>query len=45
MTDLMYTPLENVFSATMEREGKIVTAVSSKKEFKEIGRASCRERV
>lgn len=34
MTDLMYTPLENVFSATMEREGKIVTAVSSKKEFK-----------
>ena len=33
MTDLMYTPLENVFAATMEREGKTVTAVSSGKEF------------
>lgn len=33
MTDLMYTPLENVFAATMEREGKKVIAVSSGKEF------------
>lgn len=33
MTDLMYTPLENVFAATMEREGKNVTAWSNGKEF------------
>lgn len=33
MTGLMYTPLENVFAATMEREGKTVTAVNSGKEF------------
>lgn len=33
MTDLMYTPLENVFAATMEREGKTVTAWSNGKEF------------
>lgn len=33
MTDLMYTPLENVFAATMEREGKTVTAWSNDKEF------------
>ena len=33
MTDLMYTPLENVFAATMEREGKTVTAWSNSKEF------------
>lgn len=33
MTDLMYTPLENVFAATMQREGKIVKAWSNGKEF------------
>ena len=33
MADLMYTPLENVFAATMEREGKTVTAWSNGKEF------------
>lgn len=33
MTDLMYTPLENVFAATMEREGKTVTAWSNPKLF------------
>lgn len=33
MTDLMYTPLENVFATTMEREGKTVTAWSNGKEF------------
>lgn len=33
MTDLMYTPLENVFAATMERERKNVTAWSNGKEF------------
>lgn len=33
MVDLMYTPLENVFTATMEREGKTVTAWSNGKEF------------
>lgn len=33
MTDLMYTPLENVFAATMEREGKTVTTWSNGKEF------------
>lgn len=33
MTDLMYTPLENVFAATMEREGKIVIAWSNGKKF------------
>lgn len=33
MTDLMYTPLENVFAATMEREGKNIKAWSNGKEF------------
>lgn len=33
MGNMMYTPLENVFAATMEREGKIVTAWSSGKTF------------
>ena len=33
MSDLMYTPLENVFADTMEREGKSITAVISGKTF------------
>lgn len=33
MTDLMYTPLENVFAATMMREGKNIKAWSNGKEF------------
>lgn len=33
MTDLMYTPLESVFAATMEREGRTVTAYTSGAEF------------
>lgn len=33
MGNMMYTPLENVFAATMEREGKTVTAWSSGKSF------------
>ena len=33
MSDLMYTPLENVFADTMVREGKSITAVISGKTF------------
>lgn len=33
MSDLMYTPLENVFADTMAREGKSITAVISGKTF------------
>ena len=33
MADLMYTPLENIFAATMAREGKTVKAWSNGKEF------------
>lgn len=33
MSDLMYTPLENVFADTMVREGKYITAVISGKTF------------
>lgn len=33
MSDLMYTPLENVFADTMAREGKSITALTSSKEF------------
>lgn len=33
MSDLMYTPLENVFADTMEREGKSIIAVISGKTF------------
>lgn len=33
MADLMYTPLENVFVATMQREGKNIKAWSNGKEF------------
>lgn len=33
MADLMYTPLENVFASTMEREGKTIKAWSNGKEF------------
>lgn len=33
MDNLMYTPLENIFKATMEREGKTVVAVTSGSEF------------
>lgn len=33
MSDLMYTPLENVFADTMAREGKSITAVISGKIF------------
>lgn len=33
MSDLMYTPLENVFADTMEREGKSIIAVISGKIF------------
>lgn len=34
MMDLMYTPLESVFNATMEREGRTVTAYTSGAEFR-----------
>ena len=33
MSDLMYTPLENVFADTLAREGKSITAVISGKTF------------
>lgn len=33
MSDLMYTPLESVFTDTMVREGKSITALTSGKEF------------
>lgn len=40
MTDLMYTPLESVFTDTMNREGKLVTAMNTGKEFTAFFRRS-----